>query len=201
MAKKSSTKKAEVTYKGVEARGNAIRISFMLDGKRYKETIPDKAPTERNKAAAEALRAEIVDQIKHQRFRYEDYFPDSIHAGASKKSLKHTFNDIANAWVTTLETRPDIKPATIKAYKSRLKFWQKTIGSTPMRSIDYLTLTASLATKKWTSNKTYNETLIPLRSVFSIALDGDYIDKDSTAKIHNAKVESREHDPFSPEER
>ena len=104
MAKKSSTKKAEVTYKGVEARGNAIRISFMLDGKRYKETIPDKAPTERNKAAAEALRAEIVDQIKHQRFRYEDYFPDSIHAGASKKSLKHTFNDIANAWVTTLET-------------------------------------------------------------------------------------------------
>ena len=201
MAKRSNTKVFKDTYKGVETHGNTIRIWFMLDGKRYRETIRDKAPTERNLAGAERIRAEIVDQIKHQRFRYEDYFPDSIHAGASKKSLKHTFNDIADGWVKTLETRPDIKPTTIKAYTSRLKFWRKTIGNTPIRHIDYLSLIAALATKQWTSNKTYNETLIPLRAVFSIALDGDYIDKDPTAKIHNAKVEIPEPDPFSSEER
>jgi integrase len=201
MAKKSKTKKVEVSYKGVEDRGNTMRIWFMLDGKRYKETIPNKFPSDRNKAVAEKLRAEIVDQIKHQRFRYEDYFPDSIHAGASKKSLKHTFNDIADVWIKTLVTKPDIKPATIKAYASRLKFWRETIGSTPLRNIDYLTLTAALATKKWASNKTYNETLIPLRAIFSIALDGDYIDKDPTAKIHNSKVVLPEPDPFTSEER
>lgn len=201
MTKQSIIKKKKEMYKGVETHGNSIRIWFMLDGKRYRETIPDKAPTERNKAAAEKLRAEIVDQIKHQRFRYEDYFPDSIHAGASKKSLKHTFNDIAKGWIKALQTRPDIKPTTIKAYTSRLKFWQETIGTTPIRQIDYLAIIAALATKQWASNKTYNETLIPLRAVFSIASDGDYIDKNPTAKIHNAKVEIPESDPCSSEER
>jgi integrase len=201
MAKKSNGRKSKDTYKGVETHGNTIRIWFMLNGKRHRETIPGKTPLEVNKAAAERLRAEIVDQIKHQRFRYEDYFPDSIHAGTSKKSLKHTFNDIADVWIKTLAAKPDIKLATIKAYASRLKFWRETIGDKPIRNIDYLTLTGALASKKWTSTKTYNETLIPLRSIFSIALDGDYIDKDPTAKIHNAKVVMPEPDPFSSEER
>lgn len=201
MANKSVVKKKKEMYKGVEAHGNSLRIWFMLDGKRYREIIPGKTPTERNKATAEKLRAEIVDQIKHQRFRYEDYFPDSIHAGASKKSLKHTFNHIADAWIKTLVTRPDIKPSTIKAYTSRLEFWRNTIGDTPIRHIDYLSLVTALATKTWPSNKTYNETLIPLRSIFSIALDDDYIDKNPTAKIHNAKVVMPEPEPFTPEER
>ncbi|HHX8436995.1 TPA: Arm DNA-binding domain-containing protein [Vibrio diabolicus] len=64
---------------GVEIHGGYLRISFNLNGKRYKESLGLKATTQNIKHAA-GLRGAVVYAIKTGKFDYGQYFPNSKHA-------------------------------------------------------------------------------------------------------------------------
>lgn len=185
-------------YKGVEEHGRSIRVWFMLDGKRCREVLHDKAPTQRNLAAAAKLRSEIVELIKRGLFRYEQYFPNSPRGKQSKRSPSNTFETLGDKWLAS-KKKPGFKPATIRTYKSRLKFWTETFGDKPLSQIDSFDITDALAKREW-HPKTYNNVLIPVRGVFGAALKGGYIDIDPTEDLENCTVEETTPNPLTSEE-
>ncbi|XPS82831.1 integrase family protein [Desulfosarcina variabilis str. Montpellier] len=72
-------------------------------------------------------------------------------------------------------------------------------GNCPIRNIPFLDIEAFIAGLKC-SNKRINNILVPVRSVFKIALRAGHIDKDPMTLVQNLKIEKAEIQPLSMEE-
>ncbi|WP_448105757.1 Arm DNA-binding domain-containing protein [Pseudomonas juntendi] len=68
---------ALVWPRGIELNGRQIRISFMHEGKRYKEPIGNETVDQASIKYAEAKRNTILSEIKNNRFNYAAHFPNS----------------------------------------------------------------------------------------------------------------------------
>ncbi|MNM95223.1 Tyrosine recombinase XerC [compost metagenome] len=68
---------ALVWPRGIELNGRQIRISFMYEGKRYKEPIGNETVDQASIKYAEAKRNTILSEIKNNRFNYAAHFPNS----------------------------------------------------------------------------------------------------------------------------
>jgi len=79
----SQSKIEENLPKGVELHGKALRISFYINRKRYKETL-GLPPTKQNIKYAKGLRQTIVHEICVGTFNYVYHFPNSKHAGGER---------------------------------------------------------------------------------------------------------------------
>jgi integrase len=63
-------------HRGLEIRGNSIRIKFMFRGEQCRETLKI-PPTRKNLEYAERKRAQILYEIEIGTFEYARHFPQS----------------------------------------------------------------------------------------------------------------------------
>ena len=182
--------------RGVEIHKGRVRISFKWDGQRVYETTKFK-PTKTGVNQAAKLRAEIIELIKYDQFKYIDYFPESsraVHSDASFKTLSEKY---------ILVQQQSKKASTWKGYQKMIKgYWLPLFQHHPISAIttgdvrEAIT-TSGLAEK---SAKTFNNAMTPLRGIFDLAIDYEYIVKNPCAKIKAQKWQSPPPDPIEPAE-
>jgi integrase len=178
---------ARQRYKGVEGRGDSIRIRFSYRGRRS-ETIRLE-PTAANLKYAAQLRGEIQRKIAIGTFRYADYFPDSKYA-TEPGTTATTFKAMSQAWLESA----DLEKSTREGYEKSLKkyAWPK-IGDKPIDKITELEILQILSGVK-ASKKTRNNTLIPIRRTFRLAK------LQTAAGVEYSKHQGPSPDPFEPDE-
>lgn len=180
---------------GVEPRGETIRISFMWQGRRCRETLKIK-PTGQNIKAATRLAAEIDGAIALGRFSYAKFFPDSDKAHAV--TTETLFGDYADRWLKTVT----LEHGTTKQYTGAVaKVWKPALGATPLAEIKHSDIKAVIATRRAAvSGKTINNDLIPLRAMLDEAVADGLLAASPARLIKNLKHQSPPPDPFTVEE-
>lgn len=180
--------------RGIEARGESIRITFTWQGRRCRETLK-LPPTKRNLAYAAQLRAEIKRQIAIGTFDYREYFPDA--ASLPEHHGNRTFFELAKTWI---EGQTHLAYSTQKEYRAMLnRYWLPSLGNHPIQAITHATLLATIGQQDWAA-KTRNNALTPLKGIFELAhLDG-LIPTNPAALLKAAKTQKPEPDPLTLEE-
>lgn len=182
---------------GVEVRGDTIRIRFTWNGTRYAENYPFPASPQNIQRAGRACR-EIKQRIRLGVFGLDDfkaYFPGSPRAHeAGPETL---FGTVAQHWLDNV----DVSQNTRDEYRKVLnKYWMPPFALRPVASIRPSEVRKAVNDVAWSSAKTRNNALIPLRGTFALAMEDDLIDRDPAAKIKNQKHQKDPPDPFSREE-
>lgn len=174
-------------HKGVEGRGDSIRIRFQYRGRRS-ETLRLE-PTAANLKYAAQLRGEIRRKVTLGTFRYADYFPDSKFALADAPS-QTTFKAMSETWLEVA----DLAKSTREGYRKSLRrhVWPE-FGDKPIDKVTELDVMQALA-KVGASKKTRNNTLIPIRRTFRLAK------LQTAAGVEYSRHQSPAPDPFEPDE-
>ncbi|WP_417536611.1 Arm DNA-binding domain-containing protein [Methylophaga sp.] len=110
--------------KGVEAHGNRLRISFQIEGKRFREPLTEVAKINKSSIQyAESKRNAILTEIKEKRFDYALHFPHSKNAklfsGWGGPELNKLVPDVVDEWLSLQERKR--ATSTYKNYKSKAK--------------------------------------------------------------------------------
>jgi integrase len=185
---------------GVEARENSIRLFFVWQGKRYRETLtvngaPIK-PTPANLKYAGRVANEIRDKIRLDAFVLADYFPDSKRAVAASPGVT-TFGQMAATW---METKGRLATKTKTQYENALEVWKGLLGEdTPISDLSHGKIAAVVGRHPWASAKLLNNYLIPLRGVFKLAGREMRLENPMEG-IENSKHQPPAPDPLSIEE-
>ena len=95
--------------KGVEIRGQSIRVTFHYEGERCRETLQDLKPTPENIRYAENLIAAIDHQISSGTFDYISHFPNSQRLDSLR------LQRYINIWLRAKEL--SVAPSTYKTYR------------------------------------------------------------------------------------
>jgi integrase len=174
-------------YKGVEGRGDSIRIRFKFNGRRS-ETLA-LPPSPANLKYASQLRGEIQRRITLGTFRYAEYFPNSRFVREAAPTTQ-TFKEVSLAWLQIA----DLAKSTREGYEKSLRkhVWPK-IGDKPIDRVTELEVLQILSNVK-ASKKTRNNTLIPIRRTFKLAKLA------TAAGVEYSKHQSPLPDPFEPDD-
>lgn len=197
MVQRTSDRK--MAGRGIEVRGDSIRVHFSYHGVRCRETLPV-PPTKQNVEYAKNLRSEILARIKDGRFQYKDYFPDSpkcaLFGGvvATAKTLSAELDDWLSAHKRTLAY------STHKEYEKAInKHIKPGLGHIPARDV------SAAVVKAWVGslpcgNKTINNILIPLRQCMADLYADGRIERNPMDRVKNLKVVTDDPDPFTRDE-
>jgi integrase len=182
---------------GVSLEGNRIIVRFTWNGERIREPI-NLSPTPKNIERAGTLRSEITQRIRFNNFTlidYAKYFPNSRRV--PQNNAADLFGQLAQEWLDHVE----VSPNTRGEYKKALnRYWMPLYAPRPISSVAYSELRADVNRIEWSSAKTRNNALIPLRGVFAAAHEDEVIDRDPAARLKNLKHQKPPIDPFSQEE-
>lgn len=185
--------------KGVEVHGEKIRISFMYEGQRCKEILPQfKKLTKQNYDAAAKIRAQILDKIEFGTFRYSDYFPESSRAEHQPTNRQDSVADWSETW---LKSKAGLETSTLRSYNSAVNFWVRKIGKKLL--IDVLPIdieTAIQADDAPACNKTKNNYLGVLNVLFQSAYVNRKVTSCPTDYVANLSYQRPEPDPFNRED-
>lgn len=187
---------------GVEVREKSIRLFFVHEGKRCRETLTmagkPMAPTAANVKYAHRVAAEIRDKIRLETFVLTDFFPDSPRAaGVTPAAGEKNFGQWCAMW---LETKGRLAKRTLSQYENALAIWQSLLGAeAPMEKLTHATVAAKVGGYPWKSAKLLNNYLIPLRGVFALA--GRELKTENPMEgIENSKHQAAAPDPLSTAE-
>lgn len=182
---------------GLSLEGNRIIIRFTWNGERVREPFHLPA-TPKNIERAGGVRREIAHRIKFNTFtliEYAKYFPNSKRI--EQTTATDLFGQVAQEWLDHVEASPN----TRAEYKKSLnRYWMPLYAPRPIASIAYSELRADINRIEWSSAKTRNNSLIPLRGIFASAVSDEVIDKDPAAKLKNLKHQKQPIDPFTRDE-
>lgn len=81
-----------------------------------------------------------------------------------------------------------------------MRYWQPLYATRPIDSFTVSELKSDVANIEWSSMKTRNNALTPLRKVFELAVDDEVIERNPAEKLKNMKHQKPEVDPFSRQE-
>ena len=96
----------------------------------------------------------------------------------------------------------DHKQGTKEKYLSILeRIWMPLFAEMPIATISTQMLRSAVNGREWSSAKTRNDALIPLRGAFELAHDDEVIDKNPCDRLKNQKTQEGEPDPFNEIER
>ncbi len=184
---------------GVEIREKSIRLFFVYEGKRCRETLTiagkPAAPTAANVKYAHRVAAEIRDKLRLGTFVLADYFPDSPRVGMHQMATaERNFGQWCELW---LETKGRLAKRTRSQYQNALAIWQSLLGAeSPMDRLTHATIAAKVGGYPWKSAKLLNNYLIPLRGVFTLA--GRELKTENPMEgIENSKHQAAPPDPLS----
>lgn len=184
---------------GVEARESSIRVLFTYGGKQVKEPVKLDGsvlpPTPANLKYAARLVAEVREQIKLGTFDYSATFPDSANAPApSGKTGDELFFDLIDRWWSLLE----LKQSTRKNYwNQKENFWKKHLENKPIKAFVHSDIKAALKMGTWKSNKSRNNQLSIIKSVFELAVMDKQIKENPCNGLEHASFQAPGPDPFS----
>lgn len=200
---------------GVECHGGNLRVWFIYQGKRMRESlgVPD---TPKNRKIAAELRASVCYAIKTGTFVYEDRFPESKSIIHKKVNREATLEQVGARWLTL--KKPELARSTFKRYGQDVKVALHFIGGNkPISQItneDIISLRNELLTgehiiplgknvknvKRGRSVRTVNEAINVLKGMFKFAHRNGYIDSDPFAGVSYLKKQRSQPDPLSREE-
>lgn len=153
--------------------------------------------------------ARIRDEIEHKvelgtfdLDAYAQFFPNSPYLkkiGFNSAKDGSTFAAIADQW--QIIKAAELSATTAREYKNILEqHFIPRFGTLPIREIAYEDLALFMAGIKFTSNKTFNNSMIPLRGVFAYALKTGKIKIDPTKDIGSRKNQKAAPDPLELDE-
>jgi integrase len=187
---------------GVEIREKSIRLFFVHNGARCRETLTvagkPAAPTAANVKYAHRVAAEIRDKLRLGTFVLAEYFPDSPRAAtAASAAAEKNFGQWCELW---LQTKGRLAKRTLTQYENALAIWQSLFGAeTAMEKLTHATVAAKVGGYPWKSAKLLNNYLIPLRGVFALA--GRELKMENPMDgIENSKHQVAAPDPLSTDE-
>lgn len=186
---------------GVEVRESSIRVLFSYQGKQRKEPVKVDgqvlAPTPANIKFASRLVTEVRQQIEAGTFDYRKSFPDSTQAPEPEpvgRTGDELFFDLIDRWCDLLE----LKPSTKSQYRRQKdNFWKVHLPNKPIQEFVHSDIKAALKKGTWKSNKSRNNQLSIIRSVFELAIMDKQIKENPCAGLEYADVQLRGPDPFS----
>ena len=158
--------------RGVHAKGpHRIQYDFMLDGVRYRPTLPH-IPTEASLNRARVHLKDIRARIKAGTFIFEEEFPDYRHmARVIDPSQIRTCNQVFDQFLEHCEARVarhDLAASTLSTYRRILdNLWRPELCDKLFLKTDHLTLNRIAdRNRKW-SKKRYNNAISALRRAFA----------------------------------
>ena len=179
---------------GVEVRASSIRLFFVFEGKRHRETLmlngAPLAPTPANLKYAHRLAVEIRERIKHGTFSMAEYFP------ASGNGAGLTVESQLDTW---LEAQ-SVAHSTKASYTSAVKFWKAAIGSKALRALVQSDVQTALAKRPDLSGKTVNNYVSVLRQALDLAVADKLLPQSPAIDIKRKKHQKAPPDPFAPDE-
>lgn len=186
---------------GVEIREKSIRLFFVWNGVRYRETLTIGGivarPTSANTKHAHRVAQQIRQQIALGAFDLAEHFPDSPRAKKLAAVTARTFGQWCDLW---LETKGRLAKNTLSQYRNALLVWKSMYGEdTPMDQLTHAVVAARVGNTPWKSAKLLNNYLICLRGVFALAGREMKLD-DPMEGIENSKHQAPAPDPLSPDE-
>lgn len=187
---------------GVEPLTNSIRISFYINGERFRETL-DLKPTPPNLKHAARLKAEIDGKITHGVFEYATYFPESKNLrklGLVAGGAQATFKDYAELWYNTTG---NLSKGTRIQYRRYLDaVWLPRYGKRVIKEILPSEVESFVADHDWKSVKNMNNHLTALRGPFALAVKDRVIspDRNPAADVENRPYQPPGPDPFTVDE-
>jgi integrase len=198
---------------GVENHGGFLRIWFIYEGKRVRESlgIPD---TPKNRKAAGELRTSVVYRIKTGTFAYAEQFPGSKRYEVERNHKIITIKEMCERY---LELKaPTISPITLKNFRARLKTVYLLLGSdkpiSTIRQEDVLKVRNELLNgtqfirmfqdvpKNGRAVSTVNSSIFQLKSVLAFAVTNGYIDINPADGIPPMRKGRNDPDPLSKDE-
>ncbi|MYM73551.1 tyrosine-type recombinase/integrase [Duganella sp. FT134W] len=196
------------------ARSETIRITFSLDGKRCRESLP-LAHTRTNIAYARRLQAEVLNAIARGTFNYQEFFPNSVTAKKSR---------LAQANATAASAKPI--PTIGDLIRDALEISRKTVEHSSF--LCYQQIAETHLFPRWDTTpanefsakelrlwimglpgkrKTIQLILTPLRNATAQAVADNLIDEDPFDRIKLSRLISKEQrtsdftaDPFDIDE-
>lgn len=178
---------------GVRPEKGGIQIDFRWRGRRWRPSL-DLAPTPANLRYAERVRSEILERVRHGTFRFADYFPEARCAPPDGAGAAQTLEEYADLWMAG---QGALEAATRRGYRSALDAHiLPMFGNRRLDGVRHSEL-AAFAGGEWSSAKTRNNALIPLRGIFAMALLDGVIDRDPMGGIRNQRHQSPPADPFT----
>jgi integrase len=189
--------------RGVEVRGNSLRIRYTLAGKEQAHTVTSNGqpltPTPPNIAFAERLAAEIRQRIRLGTFSAAEFFPQS--GADTGDGLR--LGEQMQTWLDAQR----LADSTRKGYESAVRFWSAAavdgvpLGARSLRSLKVSDLLRGLATRPGLTGKTINNYTSVLREALALALADGAIPANPAEKIPRAAHQKDPPDPFAAEER
>src|SRR5471030_1300658 len=200
---------------GVENHGGFLRIWFMYQNKRYRETLglPD---TARNRKAAGELRQSIVYAIRLGNFDYAKQFPDSTNGElfATTAIRDITVADLIKKYMSLKQ--PELTLNAYTRYLIKLETCCQIVGPARMassiRSEDILHLRNELllgqhrparnrkVIKSGRSVATVNDYLTCMKGVFKFATANGYLVENPGDTVNKLKRSKVHPDPLTREE-
>lgn len=182
---------------GVEIHGSKLRVSFVWQGERCREPL-QVSPTPASIQRAGRLRAEIKQLIDLGVFtltHFQKYFPESARFTSNIATLQ--FGQMAQEYLDSVE----VSVNTRNEYRKLLtRYWMPELSGRDMTTIRYSELRHLVNSIEWSSAKTRNNALIPLRGVFEMAYLDELIDSNPSDRLRNIKHQKDPPDPFNRDE-
>ncbi|MCE9870310.1 MULTISPECIES: site-specific integrase [Hafniaceae] len=199
---------------GVEAHGGNLRIWFMLNGKRQRESLglPD---TPRNRKAAAEMRQSVCFAIRSGTFDYVKQFPESksvVHTTSKEKDL--TVAELFERYLSL--KKPELALNSLRRYKVKLETCQQILKPNRIaRTLvpeDLLRLRNELLTGyqrprrqikaliKGRSVATVNDYLTCAKGAIKFGFDNGYLNEDPGAAVNKLKRSKVRPDPLSQDE-
>lgn len=199
---------------GVENHGGTLRLWFIYNGVRVRESlgVPD---TAKNRKIAGELRTSIVYAVKTGTFNYASQFPNSPNLqrfGEVSKAL--TIGELAEKYLSLKET--DVASTSIKTYRTIIKnvlliLGEKTIASSISKErilevrkellTGYqLPKTQYVVTEPGRSAVTVNNYMTNLFAIFQFGVENGYLDDTPFKGISPLRESRVVPDPLSKEE-
>lgn len=193
--------------RGVEIRGDSLRISFMYEGMRCREPITGFSKLTKSVIAyADNKRKSILSEIKEGRFDYAAHFPDSerakIFSGYGGKDNKRTVTEGIERWLSVMEATK--AKSTFTVYRKKSRRVVSHFGNRRIRDItkSEMELYQASLLKAGLAPKTVNDTFTIIRAVWSDAFSDGIIEHNICERIKNVNRDAVDDtaDPFDREE-
>lgn len=102
---------------GIEVRSNgSIRISFVWNGKRHRETIKGIQANPANIKFAARKRGEIINQIARGEFDYHAHFPNGKAVDQKEPEVRYLLTDLIDRFIDQGRATQSLSPSTIGSY-------------------------------------------------------------------------------------
>ncbi|MWV17515.1 tyrosine-type recombinase/integrase [Pseudomonas sp. L-22-4S-12] len=182
--------------RGVELRGETLRIRFKWNGKRCSESLPYPA-TQAGIAAASRLRDQVAQLLKlgvFDELKYSELFPNSPNAISS---VSRGFGQYAQVW---LDSR-SITEGTRDNYKSVLNvWWMPYLATTPLQNLTTALMRELVVQIPWTSDGVKANAMSKLGTILASAVSDKLITLNPMEELDIPERKDAKIDPFTQEE-